>query len=192
MSPTRSLPRTPQAEPLPPPPPPARKRTTPSYPRRPRPRRPPSPRGKRRGRGKQRGGGDKKKHGGPDDPLVGSSVHVPYPTGVEVGTVTGAHARKSGVVWVRYPENPELYEVPRGLLFTEAEAAAAHPQKARPGKKTPINPPAKPQTEPANPPTNRQEVPKPHQTTTSEPTSSPKDTQPTAPLWDPKKGSQEV
>ena len=152
----------------------------------------PQAQGGREGGGGGKGGGDKKKDGGPDDPLVGSSVHVPYPTGVEVGTVTGAHARKSGVVWVRYPDNPELYEMPRGLLFTEAEAAAAHPQKARPGKKTPINPPAKPQTDPANPPTNRQEVPKPHQTTTTEPTSSPKDTQPTAPLWDPKNGSQEV
>ena len=187
MSPTRSLPRTPQAEPSPP----ARKRTTPPTPED-QGHAGPRAQGGREGGGGSKGGGDKKKDRGPDDPLVGSSVHVPYPTGVEVGTVTGAHARKSRVVWVRYPDNPELYEVPRGLLFTEAEAAAAHPQKARPGKKTPINPPAKPQTEPANPPTNRQEVPKPHQTTTTEPTSSPKDTQPTAPLWDPKNGSQEV
>ena len=34
--------------------------------------------------------------GGADDPLVGTKDHVPYPTGVEVGTVTGVHRRKAG------------------------------------------------------------------------------------------------
>ena len=47
--------------------------------------------------------------GEPNDPPVGTTTHVPYGGWAEVGTVTGA--LKSGVVWVRYPNNPKLYEV---------------------------------------------------------------------------------
>ena len=34
-----------------------------------------------------------------------------------MGTITGVHRRKAGVVRVEYRDNPELYEVARGLLF---------------------------------------------------------------------------
>ena len=58
--------------------------------------------------------------GGPPDPLVRTPAHVPYGGGVEVGTVTGVNTRKSGVVWVRYPNNPKLYQVERHLIFGTA------------------------------------------------------------------------
>ena len=87
--------------------------------------------GKKRGRRRRRIGG-----GGTPDPLVGTPAQVPYGGGVEVGTVTGVHTRKSGVVWVRYPNNPKLYEVERHLIFGTAEAAEAHLQKVRKGKTT--------------------------------------------------------
>ena len=60
---------------------------------------------------------------------------------VEVGTVTGVHTRKSGVVCVRYPNDPRLYEVERHLIFGTAEAAEAHLQKVRKGKTPTTNPP---------------------------------------------------
>ena len=69
----------------------------------------------------------------------------PYGGGVEVGTVTGVHTRKSGVVWVRYPNNPKPYEVERHLIFGTAEAAEAHLQKVRKGKTPTTNPPPPPQ-----------------------------------------------
>ena len=72
---------------------------------------------------------------------MGTPAHVPYGCGVEVGTVTGVHTRKSGVVWVRYPNNPKLYEVERHLIFGTAEAAEAHLQKVRKGKTPTTNPP---------------------------------------------------
>ena len=78
-----------------------------------------------------------------------TTAHVPYGGGVEVGTVTGVHTGKIGVVWVRYPNNPKLYEVERHLLFGTAEAAEAHFQKVRKGKTPTTNPP--PPTKPANP-----------------------------------------
>ena len=71
---------------------------------------------------------------GPHDPLVGTPAHVPYGGGVEVGTVTGVHTRESGVVCVRYPNNPKLYEVEHHLIFGTAEAAEAHLLKVRKGK----------------------------------------------------------
>ena len=37
---------------------------------------------------------------------MGTPAHVPYGGGVEMGTVAGAHTRKSGVAWVRYSNNP--------------------------------------------------------------------------------------
>ena len=77
-----------------------------------------------------------------------------------MGTVTGIHTRKSGVVWVRYPNNPKLYEVERHLIFGVAEAAEAHLQKVRKGKTPTTNPPL---AKPANSPTNPQENPIPTQ-----------------------------
>ena len=47
---------------------------------------------------KKRGGEEGGKGGG-SDPRVGTPAHVPYGGGVEVGTVTGVHTRKRGVVW---------------------------------------------------------------------------------------------
>ena len=102
--------------------------------------------------GGKEAGAAKKEEGGeePPDPLVGTPAHVPYGGGVEVGTVTGVHTRKSGVVWVRYPNNPKLYEVERHLIFSTAEAPEAHLQKVRKGK-MPTTDPAPPPTKPANP-----------------------------------------
>ena len=57
----------------------------------------------------QRGGN------GADDPPVGTKVHVPYPTSVEVGTVTGVHHRKAGFVCMEYPND---YTVAHGVLFS--------------------------------------------------------------------------
>ena len=51
-----------------------------------------------------------------------------------MGTVTGVHPGKSGVVWVRYANNPNFYEVERHLIFGTPEAAEAHLQKVRKGK----------------------------------------------------------
>ena len=49
----------------------------------------------------QRGGGD-----GADDPLVGTKVHVPYPTGFKEGTVTRVHRRKRGLSWLNTQATP--------------------------------------------------------------------------------------
>ena len=75
---------------------------------------------------------------------MGTPADVPNGGGVEMGTVTGVHTRKSGVVWVRYPNNPKLYEVERHLIFGTAEAAEAHLQKVRKGKTPTTNPPPPP------------------------------------------------
>ena len=99
--------------------------------------------GRRRrwGVGKKRGRRRRRKGGGPPDPLVGTPAHVPYRGVVEVGTITGVHTRKSGVVWVRYPNNPKLYEVERHLIFSTAQAVQAHLQKVRKGRTPTTNPP---------------------------------------------------
>ena len=99
------------------------------------------------GGGEQAGGGGRRRrkggggHMGGNDPLVGTTVHVPYGGGVQVGTVTGVHIRKSGVVWVKYPNKPKLYDVERHLIFGTAIAAEAHLQKVRKGKTPTTNPP---------------------------------------------------
>ena len=72
---------------------------------------------------------------------MGTPAHIPYGGGVEVGTVTGVHNRKSGVHWVRFANNPKLYEVERNLIFGMAEAADTHLQKVRKGKTPTTNPP---------------------------------------------------
>ena len=81
---------------------------------------------------------------------MGTTAHVPYGGGVELATVTGVHTRKSGVVWVRFPNNPMLYEVERHLIFGTAEAAEVHLQKVCKGKTPPTNPPP-PQRSPLTP-----------------------------------------
>ena len=53
----------------------------------------------------------------PEDPIIGTVVHVPYPTGVEKGTVRGIHGRKYGAVRVKYRGGTTLYEVGRPLIF---------------------------------------------------------------------------
>ena len=84
----------------------------------------------------------KKEEGGETpDPHVGNPAHVAYGGGVEVGTVTSVHTPISGVVWVRYPSNPKLYEVERHLIFGTAEAVGAHLRKLRKGKAPPTYPP---------------------------------------------------
>ena len=127
--------------------------------------------------------------GGHPDPLVGTPAHVLYGGGVDVGTVTGVDTCKSGVVWVRYPNNPKLYEVERHLIFGTAEAAEAHLQKVRTGKTPTPNLP--PPTKPANPPTNPQENPQPNQNTPTHPPNPRSETQATPALWVPETGSRE-
>ena len=53
--------------------------------------------------------------------------------------VTGAHVRNSGVLWVKYPNNPKLYQVEHHLIIDIVGAVDAHLQKVRKGK-TPIPP----------------------------------------------------
>ena len=87
---------------------------------------------------------------------MGTTAHVPYGGGVEVGTVTGAHTRKSGLVWVKYPNNPKLYD----LIFGTAEAAEAHLQKVRKGKTPTTNLPP-PQRSPLTPGLTHKKTPNP-------------------------------
>ena len=99
--------------------------------------------------GEKAGGGQEGgREGGPRDPLVGTTAHVPYGGRVEVGTVTGVHiSRAGGVVVVKYPNYPKLYQVERHVIFSTAEAAEAHLQKVRMGKTLTTNSPA---TKPSN------------------------------------------
>ena len=113
------------------------------------------------GDAKEARGGLKKEEGGGADPLVGTPAHVPYGGGEEVGTFTGVHTRKSGVVWVRYPNNRKLYEVERHLIFGTAKAAEAHLQKGRKGKTPTTNTP--PPTKPAKPRLTPKKTPNPTQ-----------------------------
>ena len=174
--------------------PPPKKKEEPSPTKRQRPSPPRKRRGgekKEEGGGKEARGGEKKEGGGGggNDPLVGTTAHVLYGGGVEVGTVTGAHTCKSGVVWVRYPNNHKLYEVERHLIFGTAEAAEAHLQKVRKDATPTTNPRA---TKPANPPTNPQENPQPNQNTPTNPPNPLTATQGAPALWDPETGSREV
>ena len=90
-----------------------------------------------------------KKDDRPGDPIVGTVAHVPYPTGVEKGTVHGIHGRQYGAVWVKYLGGTTLYEVPRHLLFPTPEVAERYREEAQSGKKKPKPPP--PQTKRLNP-----------------------------------------
>ena len=105
--------------------------------------------------------GAEKKDDRPEDPIVGTVVHVPYHTGVGRGTVRGIHGRKYGAVLVESPGGTTLYEVARALLFPTLEEAERCREEARAGKKkskppaptneekNPAN--ANPTTEPSNP-----------------------------------------
>ena len=118
------------------------------------------------------------------DPIVGTVAHVPYPTGVEKGTVGAVHGRKYGAVWVQYPSGTTLYEVSRSLLFPTLEEAERYREEARAGKKKP-NPPAL---------TNEESNP-PNANPTTEPTNPTNPTNPPsgpAKLWDPTTGTHEV
>ena len=86
-----------------------------------------------------RGRGD-----GTVDPMVCTKVHVPYPTCAEMGTVTGLHRRKEGIVWVEYPGITTMYEVACGLLFPSSEVARKHLERVRKGKGKPPPPPRPP------------------------------------------------
>ena len=106
--------------------------------------------------------------------------HVPYPTGVERGTVRGIHGRKRGALWVESPGGTTLYKVARPLLFPSLEEAKRYRGETPSGKKNP-KPPA-PTNEETNPPN-------PNPTTEPNPTNPP--TRPTK-TWDPITGSHEV
>ena len=75
--------------------------------------------------------GAEKKDDRPGDAIIGTVVHIPYPKGVERGTVRGIHGRKYGAVWVEYPGGTTLYEVSRSLLFPTPEEAEWHREEAR-------------------------------------------------------------
>ena len=132
--------------------------------------------------------GAEKKDDRPGDPIIGTVVHVPYPTGVERGTVRGIHGRKYGAVWVEYPGGTTLYEVARPLLFPTLEEAERHREEARGAGKKKAKPPA---------PTNEESNP-PNANRTTELTNPPNPTNPTNPpsgpakMWDPTTGSHEV
>ena len=81
--------------------------------------------------------GAEKKEDRPVDQIAGTVVHVPYPTGVERGSVRGTQGRKYGAVWVEYPGGTTLYEVARPLLFPTPEEAERYRVEARAGKKKP-------------------------------------------------------
>ena len=118
---------------------------------------------------------------------MGTPAHVPYGGGVEVGSITGVHNRQSGGLWVRYPNDPKLYEVERHPIFGTTKAAEAHLQRVHKGKTPTTNPPP-PQTKPANPSTNPQEHPQPNPNTATNPPNPPTETQATPALWDPETG----
>ena len=132
--------------------------------------------------------GAEKKDDRPEDPIVGTVVHVPYPKGVEKGTVRGIHRRKYGAVWMEYPGGTTLYEVSRSLLFPTPEDAERHREEARaegpkktkpptPTNETPNPPNANPTTEPTNPT---------YPPNATNPPSGP------AKMWDPTTGSHKV
>ena len=131
--------------------------------------------------------GAEKKDVCPEDPIVGTVFHVPYPTEIERGTVRGIHRRKYGAVWAEYPGGTTLCEVARPLLFPTLEEAERQREEAWAGKKK-----AKPPT-----PTNEESNP-PNANPTIEPTNPPNRTNPTNPpsgpakMWDPTTRSDDV
>ena len=67
------------------------------------------------GRRKRRGG---KRGGGPTSTPPSYGMWGVVPMRGSLGPpVTGAHARNSGVVWVKHPNNPKLYKVERHPIF---------------------------------------------------------------------------
>ena len=132
--------------------------------------------------------GDEKKDNRSEDPIIGTVVHVPYPTRVERGTVRGIHGQKYGAVRVEYPGGATLYEVARPHLFPTLEEAERHREEARGGGKKKAKPLAT-TNEASNPP---------NANPTTEPTNPSNPTNPTSPpsgpakTWDPITGSHEV
>ena len=124
--------------------------------------------------------GAEEKDDRPEDPIVGTVVHVPYPTRVERGTVRGIHGRKYGAVWVEHPGGTTLYEVARPFLFPTLEEAERYREEARAGKKKP-KPPA-PTSEETNPPN---AIPTTEPTNPTNPTKPPSGP---AKMWDPTTG----
>ena len=122
--------------------------------------------------GKEAGGGGerRRRRGGANNHLVGTTTLIPYGGRVEVGTIAGVTTRKSGVVWVKYPNHPNTYDVQRHHLFGTAEAAEVHIQTVRKGKSpTTNNPPMKH----ANSWTNAEENPQPERSTPTNPPKPP-------------------
>ena len=111
-------------------------------------------------------------------------AHVPYPTGVEKGTVRGIHGRKYGAVWVEYPGGTTLYEVSRSLLFPSLQEAKRYREEAGASKKKP-KPPA-PKNEESNPPNAKPTTEPTNPTNPTNPPSGP------AKMWDPTTGSHAV
>ena len=111
-------------------------------------------------------------------------AHVPYPTGVEKGTVRGIHGRMYGTVWVEYLGGTTLYQLSRSFLFPTLEEAEGYREEARAGKKK-LKPPA-PTNEESNPPNANPSTEPTNPTNSTNPPSGP------AKMWDPTTGSHEV
>ena len=93
--------------------------------------------------------------------IVGMVAHVPYPLGVEKGTVRGVHGWKGGVVWLEYPGNTTLHQVARHFLFPTLEEAERHRHDAQGGKRNPKTEPPAPANQETNPLTNPDKEPNP-------------------------------
>ena len=132
--------------------------------------------------------GAEKKDDRPGDPIIGTVVHVPYPKGVDRGTVRGIHGRKYGAVWVEYPGGTTLYEVSRSLLFPTPEEAEQHREEARAAGQKKAKPPI-PTNEASNPP-NANPTTKP--TNPTNPTNPNNPPSGPAKMWYPTTGSHEV
>ena len=86
-------------------------------------------------------------------------------------------------VFIRYPNNQNLYEVLFHLIFGTVRAVEAHLQKLRKGKTPPPTP--NPPTKPANPPTNPQENPQPNPNTPTNQLNARSKPEATPAPWDP-------
>ena len=129
--------------------------------------------------------GAEKKDDRPEDHIVGTVVHVPFPTGVERGTIRGIHGRKYGAIWVEYPGGTSLhYEVARPLLLPTLEEAKRHQEEAPGAGKKKSKPPT-PTNEASNPPNANPTTKHTNPTNPTNPPSGP------AKMWNPTMGSHE-
>ena len=139
---TRESPVAKSPNPPPPPPPHGLRRLSPppSSPTPPRPPPPTPPTPTKTDTPKAGGATAEKKDDRADDPIVGTVARVPYPAGLEKGTVRAVHGQKRGAVCVEYPGGNTLYEMAWHLLFPIPEEAERYWEEARWSKKKPQSP----------------------------------------------------